>query len=306
MHEKIVVPLDGSEVAEVALPYAEELAGRLGSAVTLLHVCESADDPNRRMHQMYLEKLVDATKQGAESYMPSSERGKREVRVQTAMLTGNPAEEIIRYAEKEEAGLVIMATHGRSGIGRWALGSVADKIVRSAAQPVLLIRARGASAGVRARKMLGRVLIPLDGSKEGETALPCIAALVTSLSTEVTLLQVLALGYQTMTAQGYEYVIYPAQQTEADRVRAKGYLDGVAGCLKQPGMTVKSEVKFGNAADEIIKTADEINADLVAMATHGRSGLGRWVLGSVADRVLRSGNKPLLLVRVPGACAIEE
>lgn len=304
MYEKVLVPLDGSELAEVALPYAEELAGRLGSSVNLIYVSESADDQYRRMHEFYLEKIAEVTKQGAARYLKASERGK--VMVDSTVLTGNPAEEIVRYADKENVGLIVMATHGRSGIGRWALGSIADKVVRSASQPVALIRAKGARPDVREKGILNRALIPLDGSKESESAIPCIAELVVQLKAEAVLFQVLTLGYHTMTAQGYEYVIYPAQQMESDRIHAKAYLDKVGASLKKRGVTVRSEVKFGSAADEIVRFAEEIKADMVAMATHGRSGLGRWVLGSVAERVVRAGNTPVLLVRVPGACSVEE
>ena len=303
MYEKILVPLDGSEFSEVALPYAEELAGRLGSAVTFLYVSESADDQYRRMREFYLEKIAEDTKHAAARYAKSP--GKMDIKVNSVLLTGNPAEQILNYADKEEIGLIVMATHGRSGIGRWALGSVADKVVRSATQPVALIRAKNARPDIRKNGILSRVLITLDGSEEGETAVPCISALVTSLKTEVVLLQVLATGYQTLTAEGYEYVVFPEQQMESDRAHAKDYLEKTAAKMKQPGMTIRSEVKFGNAAEEIVSFADEIKADMVAMATHGRSGLGRWVLGSVAERVVRSGNTPVLLVRVPGACAVE-
>ncbi len=304
MYEKILVPLDGSELSEVTLPYAEELAGRLGSDVTLLYVSDSVDDQYRHMRELYLDKVAEATRQGAARYLEPSE--KKKVKVNSTTLIGNPAEEIVRYADKKGVGLIIMSTHGRSGIGRWALGSVADKVVRSASQPVALIRAKGARRDIRKKGILNRVLIPLDGSKEGETAIPCIGALVATLKTEVVLLQVLATGYQTMAAEGYEYVVYTKQQIESDRAYAKAYLDRVAARLKRPGVTVKSEVKFGNAADEIVSFAGNIQADMIAMATHGRSGLGRWVLGSVTERVVRAGNTPVLLVRVPGACSVEE
>ena len=303
MYEKILVPLDGSELSEVSLPYAEDLAGRLGSAVTLIYVSESLDDPNFHMRKFYLDKIAEAVRQGAAKHLQPSE--KKKIKVNYDIIVGNPAEEIVKYADKNDVGLIVMSTHGRSGIGRWALGIVADKVVRVASQPVAIIRAKGARADIRERGVLKRMLIPLDGSQEGEAAVPCIADFIAKLKAEVVLLQVVATGYQTMTAEGYEYVVYTEQQMESDRSHAKDYLDKMAARLKQPGVTVKTEVKFGTAADEIISFADEIHADMVAMATHGRSGIGRWVLGSVADRVLRAGNTPVLLVRVPGACSVE-
>lgn len=304
MYETVVVPLDGSELSEVALPYAEELAGRLGSAIKLVYVSDSMDSQYQHMRQFYLDKVADNIKHEAAKHIPAGE--KREAKVTATVLIGNPAEEIVGYADKEGAGLIVMATHGRSGLGRWALGSVADKVVRSASQPVALIRAKEARPDIRQRGVLTRILIPLDGSKESESALLCIAEFMAKLKVDVVLLQVLATGYQTLTAEGYEYVVFPENQIASDRAYAKAYLEKAARTLARPGLTIKTDVKLGNSADEIVTYAAEMNADMIAMATHGRSGIGRWVLGSVAEKVVRSGTVPTLLVRVPGACAIEQ
>ena len=299
MYEKILVPLDGSELAEVALPYAEELAGRLGSEITLVFVLtpgsESVPDPYRRLHQYYIEKMVENTKEGAERYVKKPQ-GKA-IKVEPRILVGNPAEEIVEYASKEDIGLIVMATHGRSGISRWALGSVANKVVRATERPVGLIRAKGARPDVRQKGILNKALVPLDGSKEGEAVIPYIEELASRLKAEVVLLQVLSTSYHVITAEGYGYVIYTDQQMESDKAFARDYLEKVGARLKRKGVIVKSEVRLGIAAEEIIKLADEMYADVVAMSTHGRSGVGRWVFGSVADRVLHEGNTPLLLVR---------
>ncbi len=295
MYEKILVPLDGSALAEVALPYAQELAGKLGSEVYLVYVNELPLDPYQHMHTFYLDKMVEVTRQGAEKYHKKS--GTREIQVKSAILLGNPAEKIVEYGEKEGICLIIMATHGQSGITRWALGSVADKVVRATKCPIVLIRAKGARPDVREKGILNMVLVPLDGSKEGEAVLPYIGELVAKLKTEIILFQALSPGYQATSDEGYEYVTYTKQQMESDRAFARNYLEKVGARLKRKGVTVRSEVRFGNAAEEIIKFADEISADVVAMSTHGRSGVSRWVFGSVADRVLHEGNTPILLVR---------
>ena len=146
MYERILVPLDGSQLAEVALPYAEELAGRLGSEVTLVYVRESTEDLDHHMHQFYLERMVESTKLAAASYAKKPDKA---VQVKSVVLVGNPAERIVEYADKEDTGLIALATHGRCGITRWALGSVANKVVRATRRPVALIRASGARADVR-------------------------------------------------------------------------------------------------------------------------------------------------------------
>ena len=292
MYEKILVPLDGSELAEVALPYAEELAGRLGSEGTLLYVSESAEDQYHHMHQFYLQKMVEATKRGADRYLGKPE-GKA-IKVESATVVGNPAEEIVDYADKEDIGLIVMATHGRSGIRRWSLGSVADKVVRATKQPVALIRAKGARPDVREKGMLNKALVPLDGSKESEAVIPYIEELASRLKGEVTFLRLLKPDY---------YVMNEAQlkQRESLRASAKDYIEKVAAQSKQKGIAAKAEfreVMAGTEAEEIIKLTDEIDVDIVAMSTHGQSGVSRWALGSCADKVLYAGNTPLLLVRV--------
>jgi len=154
--------------------------------------------------------------------------------------------------------------------------------------------------------MYERILVPLDGSKVGETALPHVENLVSKLApktkVEVTLLQVItSLEHYVAIAGTLEspLIPYSKQETEQIKKNAKDYLNKAGEGLKSKGVTVKTTVATGSAAEEIIKTAHEINADLVAMSTHGRSGLSRWALGSITDKVLRQGNVPLLVVRAP-------
>ena len=101
--------------------------------------------------------------------------------------------------------------------------------------------------------------------------------------------------------EGYAYVAYPPEQVQSEMLHARGYLEQVADRLRKKGVTAEVETRFGGAAEEIVKLAEETDADVVAMSTHGRSGVGRWIFGSVTERVLREGKTPLLLVRTPGA-----
>jgi len=299
MYEKILVSLDGTELAELALPYAEELAGKLGSQVILIYVSESAEDPYHHMHQLYLQRMVETTKQGAERSLEKP--ATKEIKVESAILVGDPAEEILDYADKEDIGLIIMATHGRSGIRRWALGSVADKVIRATERPVALIRAKGVRPDVRAKGILNRALVPLDGSKESETIIPYVEELTSKLKAEVVLLHIVARTYHVYyggVGEGAK-IPYTDEEMEPLKASAEDYLKKVADGLKDKGIATKTEVRVGAAAEEIIKLADEIGADLVAMSTHGRSGVSRWAYGSVADKTLQGGNTPLLLVRTP-------
>jgi len=150
--------------------------------------------------------------------------------------------------------------------------------------------------------MKEKILIPLDGSKVGEAALPYVEDLVTKLlpevKVEVTLVQVLSsLSHYVVAGEATARIPYTEQEREQMKKKASQYLRKVGQALRKKGANIKVKVAVGHAADEIIKAADEINADFIAMSTHGRSGLSRWAFGSVADRVVRGGNKPVLVVK---------
>ena len=149
-----------------------------------------------------------------------------------------------------------------------------------------------------------RILVPLDGSKTGGAVLPYLQVwcprLAPDLKTEVILLQVVSsLTHYVIAGEASARVPHTERELEQIKEKAKGYLAKVGEGLKGKGATVKTKVAVGKAADEIIETADQINIDLIAMSTHGRSGLGRWAFGSVTEQVLREGNVPILIVRAP-------
>ncbi len=152
--------------------------------------------------------------------------------------------------------------------------------------------------------MFERILVPLDGSKVGEAALPLVDELVAKLppelKVEVTLFQVLSPTYYVLAGEAGAPVPYSEIEIEQIKKRAMDYLDKAGESLRSKGAIVKTKVGVGSPSEEINKAADEINADLVAMSTHGRSGLSRWALGSVTDKVLRGGNRPVLMVRASG------
>ncbi len=152
--------------------------------------------------------------------------------------------------------------------------------------------------------MYKRILVPLDGSKVGEAALPQVEELVSKLlpvvKVEVTLFQVVSsLVHYVVAGEATARVPYTEQEVEQTKKRSMDYLDKAGESLRSKKVSVKIKVAVGKAAEEIIKAADEINADLIAMSTHGRSGFSRWAFGSVTDKVLRGGNKPVLMVRAP-------
>ena len=151
--------------------------------------------------------------------------------------------------------------------------------------------------------MLRKIIVPLDGSKVAEAVLPFVEEIVSGLKRgikgEITLIHVLSPTYYVVAGEAGAPVPYTDAEIEQIKNKTMDYLDKVGEGLRSKGAIVECKVGVGRAAEEINKVADEINADLVAMSTHGRSGLSRWAFGSVTDRVLRGGNRPVLMVRVP-------
>lgn len=277
MYERIIVPLDGSKLAEVALPYAEELAAKMDSYISLLSVLPSEEAGEHRKYQAYINKIAELTKFHAQKYIVNG--GDGSVKVLTATRNGNPAESIIEYVNKVPFQLIVMASHGRSGINRWAVGSVADKVVRAnISQPVMLIRAKESRSDIREKRILKKALVPLDGSTGSETVIPYISKMASKLRMELTLLQVMPENNHN------------AKDTEA-------YLQNWCAKLKDEAIIAGYKISVGSVADEIIDTADELAFDLVAMSTRGKNGLNLWSLGSVAQKVFLGGNTPLLLIK---------
>jgi nucleotide-binding universal stress UspA family protein len=293
MFNKIVVPLDGSELAEVVLPFVEEDVGRTGSELILIHIREPNDDHSPRMIQSYLQRIAETTKINAEKYQKNP--GGLPVIVRWEVLTGNPAEEIVSFANKEENSRVFMATHGQSGLTHWALGSVAYKVSRVINRPITLIRAKGSKPAVRERGFFNKILVPLDGSKESEVTIPYVEELARSLEAEVTLMQVLK----------SEYVIaryLNVKEAESMKESKKEYMENLTSTMQNKGLETKLLIleTQGDIAEAINTYTAQNYVDLIVMATHGRSGPRLWVLGSVAMKVLQEGNTPIMLIRTPG------
>jgi nucleotide-binding universal stress UspA family protein len=292
MYNKILVPLDGSKLAEVVLWYAARLTGRLRASLTLAYVSTPDELTSQHMYECYLQDTVTRVREQAEKY--AAETGKPEqISVDYKILKGAPAEEILNFTDKHKYDLIILSTQGKSGIRRWAMGNVANKIVSATTKQVMLIRAKGAEPDVSKVK-LTKVLVPVDGSHESESILKYVTYLASELNLSLTLFHMYTLSLN----------MYPSKESmrivEKERKQRKAYITKLGSKLTAQGLhveTVFSEVNTGEEAAEIIKLADEGGFNLVAMATHGRSGIGRWIFGSNAQKVLYEGSTPLLLVR---------
>jgi nucleotide-binding universal stress UspA family protein len=304
MYRRMLVPLDGSALAEVVLPYARVLAGRFNLDVALIHVAEKRESKSLLLPQAYVDRTADtirrdiAKNQKKKSGVPRESQG---IKVSGEVMVGSPAEEILRYADENDIDLILMATHGRSGISRWVMGSVADRVLRSSRIPVLLVRA-GIPQDIANNEWPSTMLVPLDGSGLAELVLPHVVALAkqpNARTTEVTLLMTCELVVPRFPSP--ESVASWGEIAAKDMMKSKSsarkYLARIEKQLNDSGVKVSSEVLDGQPAEEIIHYASKKAFSLIVMATHGRSGLSRWAYGSVAEKVLLAASSPILLVR---------
>lgn len=295
MYQKLLVPLDGSAFAETALSAATHVARNAGASIILATVREPLTamvyqewmTSEGSWEEAYLEEV--AAKLGAESG----------VEMTTVLLSGRVDESLDRHAAEEGVDLIVLATHGRGPLTRSWLGSTADGLVRRSRIPVLLTRPSedGSEAG-EARHTFERVLVPLDGSELSERALEPALALGGLDDASFTLLRIVQ--YPAGLASPYlpDTVTLNRQLVEEARERAQAYLETTASKLREKGVEVATEVQLEpQPGTGIIHFARDHEIDLIAMATHGRGGVSRVLLGSVADKVLRGSHAPLLLVR---------
>jgi nucleotide-binding universal stress UspA family protein len=294
-YRTILVPLDGSPLSERALPEAVALAERSGARLLLLRVAV-ADFVTRTDPRSGEPYLVDLAADYLRDVAGRVAAQSAAVAIETVEARGEPGPEIGRVAREREADLIVMATHGRSGLGRWLYGSVADHVLRHAPAPVLLVSALCGPAPARAAGAPGRVLVPLDGSPLAETALAPAAALADAFDARLLLLLVVEPPSPGRAPYGAGYVAAAYDPATALQ-EARGYLEGVACDLRRRGHRADVAAAEGPAAATIAAAARERRVARIVMATHGRSGLGRMVLGSVATAVLHLADVPLVLVR---------
>ncbi len=314
MYKRMLVPLDGSELSEVVFPYAKELAGRLGLDVILLHVHSPEEGKTRPLYRAYIEHKAEIIKCQSQEVQGKVgiEPGGKVLEVQGELVAGYPAEEILRYADERDIDLILMATHGRSGIRRWVMGSVADKVLRASNVPVWLVRTEIPEGIVYDKWPKRTMLVPLDGSELAETILPHVEALAKQRGAElvdVVLLRVCesgaALGYYPPSARfetptGAVHVMpqeYARGEAAKYKILAEQYLAGIEQRLKDAGLRVRAEVRAGEPAEEIVDYANTNPFNLIVMSTHARSGFSRWAYGSVATKVLQGVSSPIFLVR---------
>jgi nucleotide-binding universal stress UspA family protein len=293
MYGKIVVPLDGSGLAERVLEYVRGLAVASGAQVELLNVCPQSESEGRHMHRVYLQRVQQVLRSQLK------QAGSTQATVDSVALLGDPAEEILRYGERNKADLIAMTTHGRSGVRRWAIGSVADKVARHSAVPVWLVRC-DAPETIGEKWPERRILVLLDGSKRAERVLPYVVDHAKVSGAEVVLFRVCQ--RPSLSPFAYSATALPwiwqgfIERVNADQLEeCYHYLAGPERRLKDAGVRVRSEALLGSSRDEILRYIGRHSLSLIALTSHGRCGIARLALGSLAERIVLGCSIPLLL-----------
>jgi nucleotide-binding universal stress UspA family protein len=292
--------LDGSPLAEQALSCAVTLAQGLAEELVLLHAIPTPSDAkDLGDNAMGASDLLERLEEEADKYLGEVTARVRltGLAVQPVVRHGPAADVIVDYAEQMGVRKIVMATHGYSGIKRWTHGSVAERVLQAASVPVLMVRAQEKKAEASQKlTQCRRILVPLDGSVMAEEVLPPVRSVAKAVGAEIFLFQV-AID-QPARMFGIDWLYLPPEgEFEEEEQRAKAYLDRVARPLREEEIQVFTGTRIGPVAESIVEFAEDNKIDLIAMCTHGRTGLARWALGSVADRVLRAGGLPILLVR---------
>jgi nucleotide-binding universal stress UspA family protein len=297
MFRKILVPLDRSSLAERVLEHLRWLAPAETTELALVSVVEPAHyypyiygsgtdtQPERTQARQYVQRYLDGH---------SARLRKFGYTVSTHVFEGDPAEKILSLANEWRVDLIAMSTHGRSGFTRWALGSVAERIIQGATVPVFLVREH---IPVPAAGQERRILVPLDGSELAAQALSYALEVAKSIGASLLLLRVMDLQIGEDLGLYFEDAVAVAETMAKWRDEANTYLEEVAQRVRSSGLVVETRVLVGVPDKVIWEVATDESINLIVMSTHGRSGFRRWVYGSTANKVLRTVSCPLVLVR---------
>jgi nucleotide-binding universal stress UspA family protein len=311
MYRSILVPLDGSSFGEQALPLAVSVARRAGAVLQLVHVHAPVIAIVEEGLASVDQRLDRAAKARSQAYLDQVVKRTSGVPVFGKVVEGPIADGLQAHAAATDAALVVMTTHGRGGLARAWLGSVADDLIRRLTVPILLVRPQETTPEPAHEAIVQHVLIPLDGSEVAEQVLEPAVALGALMDVEYTLVRVippLVVGSHPLhvgPAPGVEYKVVKELRTlheEEQRTAAK-YLEEIAGRLaerQQGGRPLRVQTRIvtdDQPALAILAEAKALPDGLIAVETHGRSGMARLLLGSVADKVVRGSTLPVLVHR---------
>ncbi|MDQ2653006.1 MAG: universal stress protein [Chloroflexota bacterium] len=297
---RIVLPLDGSPVAERALPFAEALAKLMGAPLHLVRVTDPLHPGSPlanllAVDSLALEVWLEGERVAAREYLEHLQEDLQidQLSVTVERLEGPTVDGLL--ATTQPGDLLVMATRGRGGAARWFLGSTAEAVIRRATVPVFLVRADGAHP---AQSTYHRIVVPLDGSSLAEEALPIAQELATRLGIPVHLITVIDVSGTASFDIAVAGITAERLEDNLTQLLTKAERNIARACeqLGDAGVEITTDVLHG-APGQVIPNATQ-PGDLIVMTTHGRSGPARWLLGSVAEAVVRRSTVPVLLMRV--------
>lgn len=302
MFDKIIVPLDGSLLSEQIVPYAGALAKGMHIPMQLLHVVdpniERLEDPEDLTHPVFYDQLLEHQQAWARVYLQGAAQRLEAngIAAEPRVVVGVPAHEIANTAGTDGTHLVAMATHGRAGIERMVMGSVTDGVLREGKMPLLLFHPRNHRAAMTNPPRT--IFVALDGSAFAERSLAVAQYTARAVGARLLLTRVVPFSsYALVAPEVIAYGAYPDAMTMA-REETRSYLEERERDTARAGLEVQSILLEGDPAHELVRLASATPDSLVVMTTHGRSGISRAILGSVADEVVRRAGTPVLLLRV--------
>lgn len=294
VYKKMVVLLDGSELAEVVFDYAQEVSARMDVCVELLHVCSPQEISQLPMRRAYMDRKAEEF--SAEAAEFRVKYGRKDADpchpAKGVVVVGYPAEEILKYIDENDVDLVMMSTHGSSGVKMWDLGAVANKVIHAANVPVWLVPAELREEVLMDTLAKRTMVVPLSGSEQSAAAIPHAVSVVSQRGAEsaLVLLHVMNIPYSVVQRAAVE-------EFDAKRTEMKNYLEGLAQPIRESGIEVQTEVLLGDRAETIINYLKDNPSQLLVMATTGKSRVNRMVFGSVTESVMSMVKvTPMLLV----------
>lgn len=303
MFDPILVPLDGSLLAEGALPHAVALARAFSAKLVLLRVL----DKNQASEKAQLFDLVNwqINKTGAKLYLEkiSARLQAAGLRIDTAILEGLVAESITEFSLKQEMKLIILSSHGRSGLSQWGISSVAQKIIFCAPTSVLIIRAHQPVSGELVEGRYKCILVPLDGSRRAENVLPMVSQLARFHKSQIHIVHVVKKPEMARQMPPVREDVELAERiVTRNREEAIRYLDQVRQHSPLDGIEIQTHLLTSeNAAATLHELADKESIDIVALSAHGYSGYKQWPYGGMVNNFVLYSKVPLLIVQdLPG------
>lgn len=305
MLKHVLIPLDGSELAEQSLSHLMRFVSPTHVTFSLLAALSAALPGVNDVSQPSMdEALITANEQIRAHVQAVRERLEQAgFRATEHCMVGDPADCILHMAEEEHVDLIAMSTHGRTGFRRALLGSVSDKVIRHARPPVFLVPT---TAAVKAEKLPEMLLVPLDGTAFAETALPLAQSFAQALGASVQLVRVI----EPANAHEREMIFGTADNfsttLQTQMAQAATYLEQIRLRFQLAGISATPQIVVGKPATAILETANSQQVDLIVMSTHGRSGVNRLLYGSVASEVIHESACPLLLLHGQEAVQVEQ